>query len=53
MQAWQVTDPDEVAALLTASGKDHVPGRETLVRFPKRLMSLFPEVNGGGGTGVH
>ncbi|HLI75378.1 MAG TPA: hypothetical protein VKV02_00410 [Acidobacteriaceae bacterium] len=49
MQGWRVTDPDEVAALLAASGKDQVPRHETLIRFPKRLMLLFPEVNGDSG----
>lgn len=51
MQAWKVTEPGEVAALLAASGKDHIPGHETLIRFPKRLMALFPEVNNGGRAG--
>ncbi|HEV2371776.1 MAG TPA: hypothetical protein VGS19_06360 [Streptosporangiaceae bacterium] len=48
MQGWRVTDPSEVAALLAAAGQGSVPGHETLIRFPKRMMALFPEVNGRG-----
>jgi hypothetical protein len=25
-----------------------IPAHETVVRIPKRMMGLFPEVNGGG-----
>lgn len=46
MQGWRVTDPADVAELLRAAGRDHVPEHETLIRFPKRMMPLFPEVNG-------
>jgi hypothetical protein len=46
MQGWRVTDPSEVAALLAAAGQNSIPTHETLIRFPKRLMALFPEVNG-------
>ena len=48
MQGWRVTGPSEVAALLAAAGQDSIPAHETLIRFPKRLMALFPEVNSGG-----
>lgn len=52
MQGWRVTDSAEVAGLLEAAGQDRIPGHETLIRFPKRLMPLFPEVNGdSGGSG--
>jgi hypothetical protein len=53
MQGPCVTDPDEVAGLLAASGKNHVPGHETLIRFPKRMMAFLPEVSDGGGAGIH
>jgi hypothetical protein len=46
IQGSQVTDPEVVAELLRAAGQDEVPAHETLVKFPKRLMSLFPEVSG-------
>jgi hypothetical protein len=46
LQGWRVTDPAEVADLLQAAGRDHVPDGETLMRFPKRMMRLFPEVDG-------
>lgn len=47
MQGWRVTDSSEVTALLAAAGQDGIPAHETLIRFPKRMMDLFPEVNGG------
>jgi len=47
MQGWRVTDSSEVAALLAAAGQASIPAHETLIRFPKRMMALFPEVNGG------
>lgn len=43
MQGWRVTDPAVIAELLRAAGRDHVPDHETLIRFPKRMMPLFPE----------
>lgn len=47
VQGWRVTDA-EVAGLLTAAGQAAIPAHETLIRIPKRLMRLFPEVSGGG-----
>ncbi len=47
LQGWRVTDPAEVGALLRAAGRDHVPDHETLIRFPKRMMPLFPESSSG------
>jgi hypothetical protein len=47
MQGWRVTDPSETAALVAASGQDSIPAHETLIRFPKRMMALFPEVSDG------
>ncbi len=46
LQGWCVADPAVVAELLQAAGQDHVPEHETLIRFPKRMMPLFPEVGG-------
>jgi hypothetical protein len=46
MQGWRVSDPAAIAELLRAAGQDCVPEHETLIRFPKRMMPLFPEVNG-------
>jgi hypothetical protein len=43
VQGWRITD----AATLAVVGD--VPPHETVVRVPKRLMMVFPEVNGGGG----
>jgi hypothetical protein len=45
LQGWRVTDPAVVADLLQAAGRDHVPGHETLIRFPKRMMPLFGELS--------
>jgi hypothetical protein len=44
VQGWRVDDP----AALSEVG--HVPSHETLIRIPKRLMSVFPEVSGGRGV---
>jgi hypothetical protein len=48
IQGPRVTGPDEVAGLLAEAGQQRVPDHETLIKFPKRLMTLFPEVAGGG-----
>jgi hypothetical protein len=40
VQGWRITD----AATLAEVGD--VPSHETVVRIPKRLMSIFPEVSG-------
>jgi len=45
MQGWRITDPAVVAELLQAAGRDRVPEHETLIRFPKRMMPLFPETS--------
>ncbi len=44
MQGWRVTDPAVIAELLRAAGRDRVPEHETLIRFPKRMMPLFPDL---------
>jgi hypothetical protein len=48
MQGWRVNDPSQLTELLAAAGQDGVPAHETLIRFPKRMMALFPEVNSEG-----
>ena len=47
LQGWRVTDPADVAALLRAASRDRIPDNETLIRFPKRMMPLFPESGSG------
>jgi len=42
VQGWRIDD----AATLAEIGD--VPAHETVIRIPKRLMPVFPEVNGGG-----
>ncbi|MEV7927336.1 MULTISPECIES: hypothetical protein [unclassified Kitasatospora] len=42
LQGWKVLDPDRLAQM-------DVPGHETVIEFPKRMMQFFPEVNGDGG----
>jgi len=44
VQGWRIDDP----ATLTEIGV--IPAHETVIRIPKRLMPVFPEVNGGSGT---
>ena len=41
LQGWRITDPATLAQV------GNVPDHETVIRFPKRMMSLFPEVNSG------
>jgi hypothetical protein len=41
LQGWKVTDPERLAQL-------DIPGHETVIEFPKRMMQFFPEVNGRG-----
>lgn len=45
-QGWKITE----AAVLAALGQ--LPEHETVVDIPKRMMQVFPEVNGGGRAGV-
>ena len=45
LQGWQVADPAVVTELLRTAGQHHIPPHETLIRFPKRMMPLFPEVS--------
>ncbi|WP_037599975.1 hypothetical protein [Streptacidiphilus rugosus] len=40
LQGWKVTDEERLAQL-------DLPGHETVIEFPKRMMQFFPEVNGG------
>ncbi len=44
VQGWRITD----AATLADIGE--IPEHETVIRIPKRLMPVFPEVNGGSGA---
>lgn len=44
VQGWRITD----ATTLDAVGD--IPPHETVIRIPKRLMVVFPEVNGGSGS---
>lgn len=47
IQGWRVDDPARLAEI------GEVPGHETLVRIPRRMMQFFPEVKGdGSGTGA-
>lgn len=41
VQGWRITD----AATLALIGE--VPEGEAVIRIPKRMMTLFPEVSGG------
>ncbi|GLW13802.1 MULTISPECIES: hypothetical protein [Streptomyces] len=46
LQGWRVTDPERLAQM-------DIPGHETVIEFPKRMMQFFPEVSGvDGGTDV-
>jgi hypothetical protein len=41
IQGWKITDPTVLAQL-------SIPEHETVIRFPRRMMRFFPEVNSGG-----
>lgn len=41
-QSWKVTD-ERLAQM-------DIPGNETVIEFPRRMMQFFPEVNGGNGA---
>jgi hypothetical protein len=47
IQGWRVTDAAALGELLRSAGQQQIPGHETLIRFPKRLMYMFPELSGG------
>jgi len=46
IQGWRITDA-ALGELLSSAGQHEVPAGETLIRFPKRLMHLFPELGSG------
>lgn len=40
-------DAAALSELLDTAGQQQIPDNETLIRFPKRLMYMFPELSGG------
>lgn len=42
LQSWKVNDPSRLSSIA-------IPDHETVIEFPKRLLSLFPGVSGGAG----
>ena len=46
IQGWKI-DPAALGELLHTAGQQQIPDGETLIRFPKRLMHMFPELNVG------
>jgi hypothetical protein len=40
LQGYKIADPAVLAQM-------NIPGHETVIRFPRRMMQFFPEVNGG------
>jgi hypothetical protein len=47
IQGWRVTDAAALNELLDTAGQQQIPASETLIRFPKRLMHMFPELSSG------
>jgi hypothetical protein len=47
IQGWRVTDAADLGELLRSAGQQQVPDGEGLIRFPKRLMHMFPELGRG------
>lgn len=43
IQGWKI-DPAALGELLRTTGQQ-IPDGESLIRFPKRLMHMFPETN--------
>jgi hypothetical protein len=46
IQGWRITDPGTPAQIGT------VPGHETVLRLPKRMMPFFKEVSDDGAAGL-
>jgi hypothetical protein len=47
IQGWRVTDATALNELLRSAGQEQIPASEALIRFPGRLMHLFPELSSG------
>jgi len=47
IQGWRITDEAAPSELLRSAGQRQIPASETLIRFPKRLMHMFPELGSG------
>ena len=45
IQGWRVSDTAMLSELLRSAGQQQIPASETLIRFPKRLMHMFPELS--------
>jgi hypothetical protein len=46
IQGWNI-DLAALGELLSTAGQKEVPAGEALIRFPKRLMHMFPEFRSG------
>jgi hypothetical protein len=46
IQGWRIIDPGTLAQIGT------VPGHETVLRLPKRMMQFFKEVSDDGAAGL-
>jgi hypothetical protein len=47
IQGWRITDAAALGELLDTAGQQQIPDSETLIRFSKRLMHMFPELGSG------
>ncbi len=47
IQGWRVEDTATLSELLRSAGQQQIPAGEALIRFPKRLMHMFPELSSG------
>jgi hypothetical protein len=47
IQGWRVTDEAVLGELLSSAGRQQIPDNEALIRSPKRLMHMFPELGSG------
>jgi hypothetical protein len=43
LRGWRISDPSTMAEI-QATGS--IPDHEVVIRFPRRMMQFFPEVNG-------
>ena len=46
VQGWRISDPETLAQI------GAVPEHEIVLRFPKRMMQFFREVNADGAVGI-
>lgn len=47
IQGWRFTEAADPREPLHPAGRQQIPANEALIRFPKRLMPMLPELSSG------